>query len=1018
MAELRRVGGYLEPHRAPAGRRVLLPAEADLCNVVGLTEAEYWHFLELADAYTGERPEGYELIPDVRNDPVTLIINLVIGIALSAAAALLAPKPRTPDRKDPRNVKTEDVTGRSKFTPQTSFDSVQDLAALGAVIPLVFTRKGLRVNGQLLWSQMLSYGVGQQLRAIVLFSSGEIEGRPDFAGYAIGDTTLENYTNAKLALYFKSNGGRIFERGPERYPEGTISSVSEPDAFSLYWDRTGNYQPYFSGSRSPNTQTQFGCYSPAPNGMMHKPAFDAVVIPDGNKDNKERLRRKKSKVNSVHPYRAAVLTINNGFVVYGLSGSEDSGNDFEPWGSEDIRQSVNGAKEAVDASITVGEQYMIGTALTVCESVPARPWEPGFTKYSNFRIIEDGDIDVADMKAEEWTYARLTLQAVAIGTVSNNRSCNVTEIGIKSTVWSQVNGYANMNAFPGNDVLSDFGEDGGNFSLGTMNKYLSRLSFFTLETRLLGSSVPWTDISGGKLFCVRGRTPQPQYNYIRVNHDFAQWEFRFKPYPGNAAIRNKYKQTVWLLRPGNRMSFNSNGRTVTFDGMEFLLDDASTSNAEWIRGKPRDKSSSRYLEFSWNKHDALSDYPICDAERKSHMDGPEHEIIYVNEQVEQSAPQYDEMAIAGLRINSSKEWTNFSSLSAYFKRGVVVDRIGSFGRSATNLFPEIAYALLTDEKLGAGKLIGIQQVDRDRMSIAAKFCEANNFTWDGIVSERQNLREWIFENAGYCLLDFTIIGGRFSLIPSVPYNTDFSVNLNGKVKISALFTDGNVRNLQVSFLTPEERQLFIASVLWRQEKENGFPETRTLNVRLSNAQGGSDSDPIEPFDISGFCTSAAHALFFAKYALKLRKVVDHGLKFETTPQAAMNLTPGDYFKFMSEVTHTDRFSNGSIGPDGVITSANDISTDVTIIYWHPGTEGVKTALLQPDKKNHTLQSFLFNSVFTVSNRTANCRVYKVESLSYSEEGLVEVAASVAPLTDSGSLSVLEWGNADFVVESN
>jgi len=43
------------------------------------------------------------------------------------------------------------------------------------------------------------------------FSSGEIKSRPDFAGYAIGDTTLENYTEAKLAVYFKKDGGRIKE---------------------------------------------------------------------------------------------------------------------------------------------------------------------------------------------------------------------------------------------------------------------------------------------------------------------------------------------------------------------------------------------------------------------------------------------------------------------------------------------------------------------------------------------------------------------------------------------------------------------------------------------------------------------------------------------------------------------------------------------------------------------------------------------------------------------------------------
>ena len=68
MSELRRVGGEMVPHRKPAGRRVLLQYEVDLCNAVGLTEEEYWFFLSQAEAYNGKRSAEYELIPDVRNE--------------------------------------------------------------------------------------------------------------------------------------------------------------------------------------------------------------------------------------------------------------------------------------------------------------------------------------------------------------------------------------------------------------------------------------------------------------------------------------------------------------------------------------------------------------------------------------------------------------------------------------------------------------------------------------------------------------------------------------------------------------------------------------------------------------------------------------------------------------------------------------------------------------------------------------------------------------------------------------
>ena len=67
MAELRRVGGALESHRRVAGRRMLLPAEAELCQTLGLTEAEYFYFLDLTESQIGKRAKGYEHIPDIQN---------------------------------------------------------------------------------------------------------------------------------------------------------------------------------------------------------------------------------------------------------------------------------------------------------------------------------------------------------------------------------------------------------------------------------------------------------------------------------------------------------------------------------------------------------------------------------------------------------------------------------------------------------------------------------------------------------------------------------------------------------------------------------------------------------------------------------------------------------------------------------------------------------------------------------------------------------------------------------------
>lgn len=1031
MSELRRINGDMESLRRPSGRRILLPAEIELCNVVGITADEYFYFVDLAESYNGKRPEAYDLVPDIKNDATAIaIVSLVIGLASSAVSILMAPKPRSaPQQKTPPSLSTADVVGQSKFAPQVGFDAVQDLATLGSVIPLIFTRKGVRVNSQLLWSQMLSYGTYQQLKGLFLFSSGEIKSRPDFAGYAIGDTTLENYTEAKLAVYFKKDGGRIKEGANDRYSEGSLAIINSPtDAFSVFWDDSNQHEIFFSGTRTPSTQTQFGVYDPMPNGMMYRPNYELILKPeDAKKTVKNDIDKKQDKIYRARFPRLAAITAYDGNTLsYRLDGAaieQVTGDSYEPWGIDDVRNAVDGGRTDADEAISVGEQYLAGNALVVATNVPTQPWTVGYWKDFKFTVTERGQVDTVStqsMATADPSYTKTTLQRVAIATVSNSRACNMTEIGIKSTVWRQITGFTNVNSHPGADTVEKYEKENGSMALGTVQKYIKRLSFFTLQVRRLGRNEQWRDISAGQPFCIRGRSPQAQYNFIRITHDYGQHEFRLRPAAGNWVRKFWLDRYVWLLDADNGLEQQQQvgGYRFRFAGQQIKLTQNEMSNTEWIIGRvPSDDGNASFIANNTNPNDAISDFITYDAERSSHMDGPEHEITYVNEVVDQNfQPAYNQLAIAGLRINSSREWANFSQLSAYFKEGIVVERLVTTGRDATNLFPEIAYALLTDGTIGAGNLIGAQQVDRDRMAVAAKFCQANNYLWDGVISERQNLREFIYEQAAYCLLDFTIMGGRFSLYPSVPFSTSSgSLLLNGKPEIKALFTDGNIRNLQVSFLSPEERQLFQAVCLWRQDTENGFPETRTYKARFANTSGGSEADPVETFDMSGFCTTEAHARSFALFALKTRKEVDHGVRFETTPQAAMSLMPGEYFRLVSEVTHTSRFNNGSVSPDGTIVGFNAPDGTIPVFYWKPGTTTVQTGSLTISN-GRTNQGSFYGTVFTVKNDVTTDRVYKVESLTYADDGLVEIAGSHVPLTSSGTLEVLNWSPFQFVEE--
>jgi len=1195
------------PGKLPSGGRALLPVEVALCETVGITAEEYLYFQQLSDAYNGQRDKAYDLVgvPDVQNGPalVPILVSLAIGIASSAISMLLAPKPKALQAAG-GSLRTADITGARRFTQGENFDSVQELAKLGSIVPLVFTHKdrtgkgGVRVAGQLVWSQLLSRGTGQQLLALMVLSMGKLRSAPDFAGYAIGDSSLKNYSAAKVALYFRQNGGRILEGNRTG---GTLATSPSNDVFQVYDDVPETFQPWFSGTRTPSTQTQFGLYSPMGNGVAYKVQYELLMNPKSatgqtftdNVAKGAKLARKFETFQGFVGNQSGQQNV-DAILVYYCGAQEHDVNAYLPWGVNDVNSALEDRRIEADSSITVGDMYMAGSAVVVCTDQTEGVWVPGSRKDYVFRVTEAGVCNLGTDTSIHNSYEH-HLQRLAIGTISNNRACDATEIGIKSTVWRQIN-FPNVNSQPSNATIDRYNQDNTSLQLGNVDRYITRYSFFRLQWRKIGvASTAWNDLSaGGAPFAIRGNAPVAQYNFIRIRHpERGQYEFRMMPVSGAEVFYNWQDKLVRLIEPTDTpMAFNQNGffvrttgrlLTMSYDAAsnsDFIITDSGGTAAPTFRGpinglnaynntgippyiwgnlqtrynlasdnvnqygdqfayywdgvrqgevttngtqmilgntryykgnlRQQDGQNSWYeigrdtlivetptsvagyalfggtgsgagIEVTiysngaakWvisnggsgysnndtlqctvpgvglitlvvtinpverrdpilqtvgnlNPFDAIADYKLYDSEKMSHERGPEHEVVYVNELLKQSdVPQYDNLAMVGVRLNSTKEWSSFQQLSAYVRNGIEVERlcddqgnpVGLGSLNATQNFPEIAYTLLTDKMIGAGNVIGAAAVDRDRMQLAAKFCYANEFNWDGVITEKLNLREWIYETAGYCLLDFTILGGKFSLVPSVPYNSDGTINYQGTPEIKALFTDGNIRNLKVTWLSPEERQLFKAVVKLRDEIDNGFTRDRTITVRLSDALGGSELDPEESFDISAWCCSAEHAEIFAKYALKLRKLVDHGLTFETTPAGALGLAPGEYIRLVSEVTHTSRFNNGSINDVGIITSTTTLADgSYSILYWTPGTVGVQEASLTVSS-GVAQETSLRGVVFTIKNSTTTSRVYKVESITIGEEGFVQIACSYQPVNTSNQLEVLQWSSSDFVVEA-
>ena len=905
---------------------------------------------------------------------------------------------------------------------------------------------------------------------------------------------------------------------------------------------------------------------------------------------------------------------------------------YAPLGLADVVSTIESKKENADALVQVGEKFAFGTAEAVCYKRFKDAYDSRLRNRTNayFKVVKDGSFIFKKGEEDDaFAHGVPIVAKISDGIVSNTRPVNATEIGIKSTVWNRVSGFPNMNSWPTTETIEYFENEGGQLTVGNMDVYTKRYSFFTLEAREVGAA-RWENLNGSKsLFAVAGNQPVAQFNSITIyppkaSGNPSRREYRFSPYSGNMARTRAVGWDIYVLRAKDRnsdpddlypdrKSFETKGYTVAFDGDVEVFNADNYSSSVYYKGKPpgggrgevielsdyskgkfvsdkqagakdtrykademfaeveygvyqpvksgqggsdyvdeyqwfwkgkliatteadqdrvepgdskdRDKDvayekgskkednridgrfweisriessekatgirrtsnenvsggsgkgltvrlteydngayswriqnagsgygtneevkiprvnqrvrvttdSYRITEGSASPYDQIADYKVFQQQTSSTDNGPEHKICYFNEYLNDGPsknPTYNHLAYGGIAINSSREWAQLSEISAYFREGIVVEKLCTVGRfegegtgrnrrGSTNLLPEIVYALLTDTVYGVGEAIGPKSVDREAMRIAANFCEANGFWWDGVISERINLREWIFEMAAYCMLDFTIIGGRFALVPAVPYNADFTVansGANSKVPIKALFTDGNIRGLEVSWLPPEERQLFTAAVKYRIERySNGTAEEVTRTLRFTDKEGGSVLDPLERFDMSQFCTSQRHASSFAKYALKLRQLVDHGVKFETTPQAAMNLAPGQYFRLSSKSTHTNRFANGSIDEQGFITSVQKVKDGDRVYFWNVGTEGVKEGNINLDGNGNSKN--IRDCVFTVANDSTTKRAYKVESLSYAEDGLVEISGSYAPVDpDTDQLLTVKWGNTQFLAE--
>jgi hypothetical protein len=1074
---------------SPNKQIVLLPQDREIIDITGMSEEQYRWFVRQCILYSKPKPGE-----PVAFEPITFAITLIVGALLSAASALLAPKQTTDERTPAEESKTEgqDIIRRDRFAPKSGFDSFQNVVDVGSVIPVVYAKReivdgkqygGIRLNTNLVFSQLLSVGGGQMFRGIFMVG----EGAPDllFEQTAFGNNILGSYDlgrnlqAGRLTMYYAPSGGRITSN---EYilgviPANDVGNKANNDVYSVE-GANNQLGPDFCQTLQPSNQRQFGLYSHIGNNMGYKigedfrPRTQWQARSDGEyerqMDNQRLALGQKQSITfttraGITGASDTVTSVSVGDVldylidrssegdrVFTQSGNAAGGQQPAELNNSDVGSSVSSLQRTYDEDINVGDLYRIGSALAICTERTTDPFVSDFDVTGNgtsvvakFQVTQSGVINT-------WTTATLTPSAsaekqgalatqaaqifkIAIGSFSIERPARVIEVGIKSTVGIKANGLINFNSLKTEEdydgtlcpddsyqayVDAEYcgGQDDGipqlesyrsEISPGTYSSAENRYSFFRISYRDIDAT-NYVELSN--LYGIRSQTSSAVFNYFRLEFPSPKRrDIRLTPVSG-WEIRNNYATgDLYVLdaHTQRQAQVTENGVTVFLTGVQVSRNSATFSVKAFLpnsansieqlgRATPDDSDS--YVD----SYAQLAETFIY-SEIASSAEQPEHSISYVNIVNENTVtPEYDDIAILGLNIRSSKELTSLDQLSVYVNEGVI----------ASHNFADVFYDLLTNKRYGVGDIFNPAQIDKASFDSAAEFTRSRKYFFDGAISDKINIRSWGADRAMDFLLDLGVSGGRFTLSPALTFDKPETV--------VALFTAGNIiqDSFQMIYYETQARTDPKITVRWREERlqnsvtDRGlFPQMREFSLRRTDAKYGDDA-PIVQIDLSNFCTNQEHAKDRAKYECQLKHYVTHSVAFKTTPTEA-NIQVGSIIQLGIETTHFNQPTNGCISSTGHISSWPELANGTYNVLLWDGNTLFETQLPVMNGKT----SAFTNAIFSVKETGVSAQAYKVQSIGFDENGNVDVEAIYWPLNNQGVSRLVEsFGDEFFTFE--
>lgn len=458
-----------------------------------------------------------------------------------------------------------------------------------------------------------------------------------------------------------------------------------------------------------------------------------------------------------------------------------------------------------------------------------------------------------------------------------------------------------------------------------------------------------------------------------------------------------------------------------------ITNDRNTGNNKWLGAAYESGAREVTAHFVWGGQDAIdgsvtveyTDRDWSDASQvadvfyhagyleASNNSNPEHEIVYVNEIVDNiTTPTYYNMTMLGLSLRSNRNINGLDQLRFGVAGGIEVERhfLADYfedgqqvGRS--NLFSDFLYFLLTDKDAGSGDRISTALLEKETFEQTSKFLAANRIFCDMVLQDPVNIRQWASGMAPMMLCKFVVTAGRFGILPAVPTEESGEIS-GGAVPITAIFSEGNIveGSFDVTYFSLEERAEFKAVAIYRTANGQELPEKMSVIIRYAGPDTG--KYPIEEFDMSEWCTSEDQALLVCKYMLAARKHITHAVKFKTSPEG-LNLSPGVYIRVVTESSPFSPATVGVVLTDGTVNSATTLADgSYPVSYYNPGgavDDMEEGTLVVTDGK--VADHHMHGVIYSLKATDTKAGVYHVDSLTIDEDGLVEVTATNFPCND-------------------